>query len=179
MLQQIPEVRIELGTSRIHPGGIGVFAVKDLMRRQKVADGVAAEDFQELVSWARFSTFDMDLQNKIMAFCIGTPEGFIPPPDFDFNKLSIEWYLNHSCDGNCGFDDAGDFVAIRDIWKGEELSYDYALLESNPVFAMDCACGNKNCRHLVTGSDWKDEKFIARNRDHMHPHLRRQLEVPA
>jgi hypothetical protein len=179
MSVRIPSVQVELRPSRIHDGGVGVFAVKDVVRSQKVADGIAEEDFQNLVSWEEFPRFDEDLQRKVMAFCIGTPEGFVPPPDFDFNKLSIDWYLNHSCKGNCGFDDSGDFIAIRNIRKDEELSYDYALVESNSNFSMQCSCGCETCRHLVTGNDWKYEKFFLKNRDYMHPRLRRFLPIPA
>ena len=179
MIEHFPDVRIELRPSRIDVGGVGVFAVHGFEKGQKIAEGVAENDFRNLVFWRVYPRFDEDLKRKIMAFCVGTPEGFIPPPEFDFNKLSIEWYLNHSCEGNCGFDDEGDFVAIRDIKKGEELSYDYALIESNPGFSMKCHCGGGKCRHLVTGEDWKDEDFVARNRDHMHPRLRRLLAIPA
>ncbi|MGC1620097.1 MAG: SET domain-containing protein-lysine N-methyltransferase [Candidatus Acidiferrum sp.] len=179
MIEGIPRVRLELRPSRIDFGGVGVFAFHGFNAGQKVADGIAEEDFTELVSWGEYSRLDTNLQRKIMAFCVGTPEGFIPPPDFDFNRLSIEWYLNHCCEGNCGFDEDGDFVAIRNIEKGEELSYDYALIESNPRFSMKCNCGKQNCRQTVTGNDWKDEEFVARNRDHMHPRLRRLLAIPA
>jgi hypothetical protein len=179
MIEHIPEVRLELRPSRIHRAGVGAFAVRKIEKGQKVADGVAEEDFQEVVSWEYFPRLNEDLQNKIMAFCVGSPEGFVPPPEFDFNSLSIEWYLNHSCEGNCGFDDNGDFTAIRDIQRNEELSYDYALVESNPNFSMPCECGSKTCRHLITGNDWKDEKFFLKNRDFMHPRLRRLLPIPA
>jgi hypothetical protein len=179
MIEHIPEVRIELRPSQIDIGGVGTFAVHRIEKGQKAADGVAEEDFQELVSWECFPRLSVDLQRKVMAFCVGTPEGFVPPPCFDFNKLSLEWYLNHSCEGNCGFDNEGDFVAIRNIQKGEELTYDYSLIESNPNFSMKCSCGSKTCRHLVTGNDWKDEKFVLKNREYMHPRLRRLTPVPA
>lgn len=178
MTQGVPEVWIELRPSRIDLGGVGVFAVRSLPKGQRIADGVAAEDFLDVVPWSTFPFLGEDIQRKIMAFCVGAPEGFIPPPDFDFNKLSVEWYLNHSCNGNCGFDDNGDFVAIRSIQKGEEIAYDYALVESNPNFSMPCHCGAATCRHRVTGNDWKDEEFVAKNRDYMHPTLRRLLAVP-
>lgn len=171
-------VVIELRPSRIHLGGVGVFAVRNFGKRQKVADGVSEEDFQHLTAWACTEEYDTDTQKKILDFCVGTPEGFVPPPGFDFNKLSIEWYLNHSCDGNCGFDDNGDFVAIRPVAEGEELSYDYALVESNPGFFMRCTCGSKNCRQVITGNDWKDEHFRLHNLEFMHPHLRRLIPVP-
>jgi hypothetical protein len=177
MTDLIPKVRIELRPSRIHVGGVGVFAVRDIEQGQKVCDGISDEDFQELVSWELLERCDGDLKAKIMAFCVGTPDGFVPPPDFDFNKLSIEWYLNHSCEGNCGFNDEGDFIAIRDIRKGEELSYDYGLVESNPRFSMGCACKTQTCRHVITGNDWKNENFYLKNRSHMHPRLRQLLPI--
>ncbi len=178
-IENIPAVLLELRASSIHAGGVGVFTVRDVALGEKVADGVPEEDFQEIVSWEEFSHLDKELQRKIMTFCVGNADGFIPPPGFDFNKLSIEWYLNHSCEGNCGFDEQGDFVAIHNIKKGAELSYDYALIESNPNFSMKCSCGSKKCRQIVTGNDWKDEDFLTMNRDHMHPMLRRLLPIPA
>ena len=112
------------------------------------------------------------LKEKIDNFCIGTPQGFFPPDEYDFNKLSIEWFMNHSCDGNVGFDEWGDFVAIKEIESGNEMTYDYALSESNPLFKMECKCGNKNCRKIITGNDWKDKNFRNANLKHMLPYLR-------
>lgn len=109
--------------------------------------------------------------------CIGAPEGFIPPDKLDFNTLSIEWYLNHSCEGNVGFNDDGDFVARRHIEKSEELTYDYTLAESNPRFRMECKCGSGGCRRIITGNDWKDPAFRAKNLDYMLPRLRREPDA--
>jgi SET domain-containing protein len=177
MIEAPPRVLIELGSSNVD--GVGVFAVPNIRKTEKVADGIAEEDFQELIPWTSFERYGHDLQTKIMDFCIGTPEGFIPPENLDFNKLSIDWYLNHSCEGNCGFNYNGDFVALRSIERGEELTYDYALAESNPNFKMVCTCGTKRCRKIITGNDWKDEKFQARNQEHMLPHLRKLIPVHA
>ncbi len=179
MISSPPKVLVELRPSRIHVGGVGVFAACDIQKGQKVAEGIPVEEFQRPVPWEFFYSYDEEFRRKVKTFCVGTPNGFIPPPDLDFNKLSIDWYLNHSCDGNCGFDKDGDFVAIRDIESGEELAYDYGLAESNPAFLMECNCGSANCRRMITGSDWKTEAFIAKNRDCMHPHLRRLVLAPA
>ena len=175
MTKSAPEVLLELKPSIIN--NVGVFAVPDIKRGRKVADGVPEADYQDLIPWTHFERLSPALREKIMAFCVGTPEGFIPPENMDFNKLSIEWYLNHSCDGNCGFDDDGDFVAIRNIEPGEELTYDYGLAESNPDFKMVCNCGTKSCRKIITGNDWRDEEFQAKNQEHMLPRLRRLVPV--
>jgi hypothetical protein len=167
------KILIELKPSAIDSTGVGVFATSDIRVGQRVADGIRASDFTHLIPWAGFKQLPKELQRKIMAFCVGTPDGFVPPPSLDFNKLSIEWYLNHSCAGNLGFDSRGDFIAIQPITQGTELSYDYALVESNPRFRMACSCSSSGCRRVVTGNDWKDPDFQRANLSHMHPRLRR------
>ena len=165
-----PRLLMELRPSGI--SGIGVFAARAIRKGLKIADGIAEEDYKDLVPWELLKRFDGSIQKKIRDFCIGTPAGFIPPEDLDFNRLSIEWYFNHSCDGNVGFNRSGDFIAIRNISKHTELTYDYGLAESNPRFKMFCKCGSRKCRGIITGNDWKKETFRRRRIAHMLPALR-------
>ncbi len=51
-----------------------------------------------------------------------------------------------SCEPNVWFEDKDVIVAMRDIAKGEELFYDYALSESNDFIQLDCLCGSAQCR---------------------------------
>ena len=166
-----PDLLIELKPSRIHEDGIGVFSARFIKKGQTIATGLSVEDFKRQISWKAFATFHTTIKKKVMQFCVGTPRGFVPPADLDFNALSIEWYLNHSCDGNTGFDRNGDFVAIRDIARGEEIAYDYGLVESNPNFTMDCTCKTKRCRNTITGNDWKTLMYDKFNNKYMHPFL--------
>jgi hypothetical protein len=169
-----PKVLIELRPSRLD--GVGVFAATPLKTDQRIAAGIADSDYRRLIAWSSLGDYDVAVREKINAFCIGTPDGFIPPDKLDFNRLSVEWYLNHSCDGNVGFDEDGDFVARRPVRKGDELAYDYALAESNPRFRMECRCGSAHCRRVITGNDWKDADFREKNFDYMLPRLRRVSE---
>jgi hypothetical protein len=165
------EVLIELRHSKIN--GVGVFAVSDIKKGCVFAEGLNINGYNRLVPWESIESLDESIKKKITDFCIGTPEGFIPPKDFDFNKLTIEWYMNHSCNGNVGFNENGDFEAIIDIEKGTELTYDYGLAESNPKFKItSCNCKSSNCRHLITGNDWKNPDFRNKNLNHMLPKLR-------
>ena len=168
---QFVKLLIELKPSQIDKDGVGVFAVNDIKKGEKVADGIQKDDFKKIIPWEYFTNFDTEIQEKIKGFCVGTPDGFVPPYDLDFNKLSIEWYFNHSCNGNLGFDLNGDFIAINDIKKGEELSYDYALIESNPDFKMICKCRREGCRKLITGNDWKKVIEDENKKKYMHPML--------
>ena len=166
------KVMIELKPS-ITIDGVGVFAVTDITEGDIIAEGIHNSDYDCLVTWVEAESLDNDIKKKINDFCIGTPEGFIPPEGRDFNKLSVEWYMNHSCDGNVGFNENGDFYAIKNIKKGGELTYDYGLAESKPAFTVEpCNCGRPNCRGKVTGNDWKDAEFRKSNLLHMLPKLR-------
>ena len=67
--------------------------------------------------------------------------------------------LNHSCAPNCGIhvNETGghDFVAIKNIEKGEELALDYAMRNYKiEHFPAQCKCGSSQCRGTITG--WKD-----------------------
>ena len=166
-------ILIELRRSNIN--GVGVFATKKIAEKQFIAEGIHKADYDDLVSWEEAKSFDEDTRKKIHDFCIGTPGGFIPPEDKDFSKLSVEWYMNHSCNGNVGFNEDGDFVAIKEIGRDEELTYDYGLAESNPHFIMDCKCGNSNCRKTITGDYWRNQEFRKNNFIHMLPALRKRL----
>lgn len=170
-MQNIPLLFLELKPSGIE--GVGVFAVRDIQKGQKISDGIHEEDYADLVTWEKVKGCDVEVYKKILAFCVGTPKGFIPPENLDFNTLSIDWYMNHSCDGNIGFDEHGNFITRRDIKKGEELTYDYGLAESNPGFRMDCTCKAINCRKTITGNDWKNTKFGQENFSYMLPTLRK------
>jgi len=68
--------------------------------------------------------------------------------------------VNHSCAPNCGVKinpatGTLDFVAFRDIAKGEEIVYDYAMRNySIENFPAQCKCSAPDCRGSITG--WKD-----------------------
>lgn len=55
-------------------------------------------------------------------------------------------YGNHSCDANLN----KNFVALRDVLAGEELTVDYAQFSAKD-WTMKCNCGAKNCIGVVRG----------------------------
>ncbi len=72
---------------------------------------------------------------------VGAYRWIDPDPPFSF--------LNHSCDPNLGMANGRDFVALRAIAPGEELTLDYAITECDPDWQMDCQCGHRHCRGVV------------------------------
>jgi hypothetical protein len=65
------------------------------------------------------------------------------------DSAGIARRLNHSCQPNCGIKGLFRIVAMRDIKKGEELTWDYEMTEDNPTWRMRCRCGSKNCRKVI------------------------------
>jgi|GEM_PF-711347 S-adenosylmethionine/arginine decarboxylase-like enzyme len=75
---------------------------------------------------------------------------------FEKNKFrdssGIARYLNHSCNPNCGIKENFKLVTMREVKKGEELTWDYSM-SMNSDLVMDCSCGEKNCRKKIKGYD--------------------------
>jgi len=80
--------------------------------------------------------------------------------DFEYNDARL---INHSCNPNCEVDGKGLklwIVAIKDIKKGEELSYDYGFGYDEDYKQFICKCGAKNCVGYIVreGSRWRIKK---------------------
>ncbi len=96
---------------------------------------------------------------------------------FELNKRydidgNVPWntarFINHSCDPNCETDIIKGhiwIIAIRDIKKGEELSYDYGYdldsFEDHP-----CRCGSKNCVGYIVSEEHRPKlkRILSRKR---------------
>ncbi|MBV9826241.1 MAG: SET domain-containing protein [Alphaproteobacteria bacterium] len=66
---------------------------------------------------------DPEIRQLYQDFCVLSQGRWFGPSDF--NNLTVGWYLNHSLNPNVAVDDAFNFVTLRDIRKGEELTVDY------------------------------------------------------
>ncbi len=72
-------------------------------------------------------------------------------------------FINHSCEPNCTvyfFDDKPFIYALREINKGEELSFDYQLgtdsKDLNPDLKKElfpCNCGSEKCKGTLFSID--------------------------
>ena len=70
-------------------------------------------------------------------------------------------FINHSCNPNSGVKlTKKDFflIAIKDIKKGEEITWDYSTWANEP-WEMDCNCGTKNCRKKIKSFNYLPKKL--------------------
>jgi hypothetical protein len=65
-------------------------------------------------------------------------------------------FVNHSCTANVGYFESGNVVALQRIRKGVELTLDYSISESDPLWEFapqtaggGCACGSLRCRGRI------------------------------
>ena len=65
------------------------------------------------------------------------------------DSCGIARLLNHSCDPNCGIKNRIRVVAMRDIHKGEALTWDYEMTERSEWWKMRCKCGSPLCRKKI------------------------------
>lgn len=70
-------------------------------------------------------------------------------------------YINHSCQPNAGFKGQIFLVSMRNIKKGEQITFDYCMVLSKPkdvkkIYQFNCECGAKDCRRVITWNDWKN-----------------------
>jgi SET domain-containing protein len=86
---------------------------------------------------------------------LGTEESFALQISTNFYLYLDEpaRYFNHSCDPNCGLTPDLKLMAIREIAKGEELTYDYSTTMLERDWHLKCKCNKEKCRKVVVDFD--------------------------
>ena len=89
-------------------------------------------------------------------------------------------YFNHSCDPNAGIRGQIFLVAMRNIRKGEEVTFDYAMTlcrsKNAKPYTMKCLCGKEICRSIITDNDWKDKKLQKRYKGYFQYFLQEKID---
>jgi hypothetical protein len=130
--------------------GLGVFT------RQKIKRGCIVARLGGRVMSLKDES---QLPDQLRDVCHQIDENYVYGPN-NIQDIELTDHFNHSCDPNCGFKGQIFIVAMRDIAKGEELNFDYAMvLGSKTRYRLTCKCGSKNCRRTVTCNDWKLKKL--------------------
>lgn len=132
--------------------GQGLFATEKIFRGELVV-----VKFGSLVHKDKHSLLVSELGDTFLQIA---EDFFIGPTTLDEIPLSFA-YLNHSCEPNLGLWGQMTFYAMGDIPSGTELTFDYAT-STMREFSMNCACGTKSCRKVITGNDWKNSSLQER-----------------
>jgi len=85
-------------------------------------------------------------------------------------------YFAHSCDPNCGFKGKFKIVAMRNIKKGEELTFDYGMSEDSN-WRLECKCGAKNCRKIIGAFKIMPKEVRKKYHSHISSWLRKKYNI--
>ncbi len=100
---------------------------------------------------------DPKFDNSKAIYLFGINKKYDLDGNFSFNTARL---INHSCEPNCEVFGEGLKVwifAMKNIKKGEELSYDYGFSFDQDYKNYPCNCGSKNCAGYIIreGSRWR------------------------
>jgi hypothetical protein len=120
-------VFVRLKPSKLEKGGVGVFAIRPIPKGTNVFAGES-----ERFVWTDSKRLPKrrELRSLYTDFGVLRNGRFATP--VNFNSIGPGWYLNNSASPNVAPNENLDFIAIRDIKTGEELSADYSTY-SDPI----------------------------------------------
>lgn len=168
-----PKVFVRLKPSKTVRGEIGAFAMREFKGGEIIVKSSEFED-DNIMSVEEYNKLDEDTHNLVKAHSTIVEDKLFVQANLNF--LRPINYFNHSCDPNVGFDSHDNYVAIKHIAKGDEFLLDYSFLNTNPDYQIECCCGSPNCRHLITGSEWKNQEFVNKNFTHFASTIRDRIK---
>ena len=144
--------------------GRGVFATRPYSTGELLAVWggwiISTEELRRLSD--KEQTYAVQVEDDLYLL---TPRGKVCGADF----------INHSCEPNSGVSGAIGLIALRPIFPGEEVCYDYAMTDSNPDLGFTCRCAAPSCRGQVSGDDWRLPELRRRYEGYFSPYLQRRI----
>ena len=146
----------KLKKSKVH--GIGIVALKNISKKTNVIEYIGEKISKK--------EGDRRSSERIKKYLNKENEGSVYI--FELNKkydidgspmYNNARYINHSCNPNCEVDIIDNkiwIIAIKNIKKGEELSYDYGYVFDKDDFKEHvCKCASKKCiGYIIAKDDW-------------------------
>lgn len=163
MISSVYSKKIEICSSHIH--GSGTFAV-DRINKGEI---LFVKNGHILNRNKKYSRTVIDCYWPI-------DDDYVLGAKSDEDYDGIKLFINHSCNPNCGLMGLNVGVAMRDIEVGEEITFDYAMLD-NEDYSFECCCGSGNCRHRITGYDWKKKELQKKYRGYFVDYLQMKIDA--
>ena len=132
----------------------GLYANCDILKGTKIIE------YKGKIISVNKSKTDPKFDNEKAIYLFNINKRFDLDGDFKFNIARL---INHSCNPNCEVFGEGLKVwvyAMKDIRKGDELSYDYGFSYDENFRQYPCNCRSKKCVGYIVreGSRWRIKK---------------------
>ena len=133
---------------------------RGLYASQNIKNGTRIIEYKGKIITRKKSEEDPKFDNSKDIYLFNLNKRYDLDGDFKFNTARL---INHSCNPNCEVAGTGLKVwvyAIRDIKKGEELTYDYGFGFDEDYKDFPCRCRSKNCAGYIVRSEsrWRIKK---------------------
>ena len=96
------------------------------------------------------------------------------------SQIEDNYKFNHSCEPNAGVSGQLSLVSIKNIRKGEEVTFDYAMahyhIKGTKPWKMKCECGKTACRKIMTEDDWKIPKLQKKYKGYFMPFIEEEIK---
>ena len=138
------------GSSKINRKGL--FANKDIVKGTKIINYIGK------IITKKQTDENPKFDNGKAIYLYNLNNKYDLDGDFKYNTARL---INHSCEPNCEVDGVGLklwIYSIKDIKKGDELSYDYGFsFDKMDYKDFPCKCRSKNCCGYIVrqGSRWR------------------------
>ena len=132
---------VKVRNSKIHRKG--VFAKKDIPKDTYIIEYVG----RKITNKEADKISEDETKNGIV-YLFEINKRYTIDGDVPYNPAR---FINHACDPNAeSLNDKGHIwiEAMKDIKKGEEITYDYCLTTDDP-YDHPCKCGSKKCKGYI------------------------------
>ena len=139
---------------------------KGLYASQNIEKGTKIIEYKGKIISVKKSEVDPKFDNRKAIYLFNINNRYDLDGDFKFNIARL---INHSCNPNCEVFGEGLKIwvyAMKDIKKGEELSYDYGFSFDENFSEFPCNCQSENCVGFIVreGSRWRIQNAKAKRK---------------
>ena len=133
---------------------------KGLYANQDIKKGTRIIEYKGKIITRKQAEENPKFNNDKAIYLFNLNQKFDLDGDFKYNTARL---INHSCNPNCEVDGVGLKIwvyAIKNIKKGEELSYDYGFSFDKDFRDYPCKCRSKKCVGYIVKSEsrWRIKK---------------------
>ncbi|GIU69958.1 MAG: hypothetical protein KatS3mg002_1194 [Candidatus Woesearchaeota archaeon] len=169
--QTIKEKLYEIRKSEIH--NKGAYAIKDIPKGTIIAiykgEKITKEESEKRAN-ERLKKHKENQQGVAAVYIFELNENYDIDGDVPDNDAK---YINHSCDPNCEVDIVNDEIiiyTIKDVKKGEELTFNYGFEFDEEFIEHPCRCGSKNCvGYILAEEEWpKLKEYLSKKQQKIY-----------